>query len=52
MAAKGPVISTQGTAGNRKHVTLSPQKLEAIVGLKVAKDEVWLWLYKTFVCDM
>jgi hypothetical protein len=31
MALKGPKISTQGTAGKSKHVTLTiPQKLEII----------------------
>ena len=39
-------MSKQGTAGKRKHVTLTvPQKLIILRGLKVAQAEVWLWLH-------
>jgi len=40
MASKDPKMSTQGTAGNRKHVTLMiPHKLEIIAGLESGKSQ-------------
>jgi len=46
MAAKDPRMNKQGTAGKRKHATLTvPEKLIIVRGLKVAQAEVWLWLH-------
>jgi hypothetical protein len=46
MAAKYPRMNKEGTAGKRKHATVTvPQKLVIVRGLKVAQAEVWLWLH-------
>jgi hypothetical protein len=48
MASKDPKINKQGTAGKRKHVTVTvPQKLVIIGGLEMAKAKVWLWHHTT-----
>jgi hypothetical protein len=40
MASKYPKLSEQGTAGQRKHVTLAvPQEIEIIRGLDSGKDQ-------------
>jgi len=45
MAAKDPRMNKEGTAGKRKHATVTvPQKLVIVRGLKVTQAEVWLWL--------